>query len=108
MFKAYRDGAMVDVLHRLQGVPVDAELVGEATEFEVLGLRMPVLPPTEIMIAKLQSLSEHYCNFARQLPVVRAVREQLDWPRIRAETTDNPFAEAFLLLLERLELAPAG
>ena len=60
------------------------------------------------MIAKLQSLSEHYCNFARLLPVVRAIREQLDWPRIRAETRDNPFAEAFLLLLERLELAPAA
>jgi len=108
LFKAYRGGAMVDVLHQLQGVAVEAELVSRATEFEVLGLRMPVLPPTEIMIAKLQSLSEHYCNFARQLPVVRAVREQLDWPRIRAETSDNPFAEAFLLLLERLELAPAG
>jgi uncharacterized protein YutD len=61
-----------------------------------------VLPPTPIMIAKLQSLSEHYCDFGALFLVVRAVREQLDWSEIRKATQDNPFAEAFLLLIERL------
>ena len=61
-----------------------------------------MLPPTPIMIAKLRSLSEHYCDFAALLLVVRAVREQLDWTEIREATQDNPFAEAFLLLIERL------
>jgi hypothetical protein len=103
--KAYLDGALVDVLHRLQGVPVDAPLIASAEEFEVLGLRIPVLPATEIMITKLQSLSEHYCDFGALLPVVRAVREQLDWPRIRAATRDRPFAEAFTLLVDRLGIA---
>jgi hypothetical protein len=67
-----------------------------------LGVRIPVLPATPIMIAKLQSLSEHYCDFGALLPVVRAVREQLDWAEIRKATQDNPFAEAFLLLIKRL------
>jgi hypothetical protein len=112
LFKAYcdEDGstepgeepALVDVLHRLGGVPVTHSLLDTAREHEVLGVRIPVLPPTPIMIAKLQSLSEHYCDFAALLPVVRAVREQLDWPEIRKATQDNPFAEAFLLLIERL------
>ena len=39
LFKAYRDGALVDVLHQLQGVAVDAELVGRATR--VRGPRAP-------------------------------------------------------------------
>jgi hypothetical protein len=90
------------VLHRLAGIPVTESLLRTASEYEVLGVRIPVLPPTPIMIAKLQSLSEHYCDFAALLPVVRAVREQLDWPEIRRATRDNPFAEAFLLLIERL------
>ena len=112
LFKAYCDPngstqpaeepALVDVLHRLGGVPVAHSLLDTAREYEVLGVRIPVLPPTPIMIAKLRSLSEHYCDFASLLPVVRAVREQLDWPEIRKETEDNPFAEAFLLLVERL------
>lgn len=105
LFKAYADGGLVDVLHRLQGNVVTRELVAQAEEFEVLGMRIPILPPTEVMIPKLQSLGEHYCDFTRLLPVVRAVREQLDWPRIREATKGQPFAEAFLLLVDRLGIA---
>jgi hypothetical protein len=112
LFKAYCDPngspepaeepALVDVLHRLGGIPVEHSLLDTAREYEVLGVRIPVLPATPIMIAKLRSLSEHYCDFAALLPAVRAVREQLEWTEIREETQDNPFAEAFLLLVERL------
>lgn len=108
LFKARTDAALVDVLHRLQGVPVEAQLLDSAEEFEVLGLRMPVLPPTPILTAKLQSLSEHYCDFAALLPVVRAVREQVDWDHLRAATEGQPFAEAFLLLADRLGIAARG
>jgi hypothetical protein len=115
LFKAYCDEnestgpgeepALVDVLHRLGGVPVTHSLLDTAHEHEVLGVRIPVLPATPIMIAKLQSLSEHYCDFGALLPVVRAVREQLDWAEIRKATQHNPFAEAFLLLIERLGIS---
>ena len=47
-------------------------------------------------------MTEHYCDFAGLLPVVRAVREQLDWPAIQRATEGHPFAEAFLVLLDRL------
>ena len=114
LFKAYcdpngstelaEDPALVDVLHRLGGVPVEQSLLESAQEFEVLGVRIPVLSPTPIMIAKLKSLSEHYCDFAPLLLSVRAVREQLDWTEIRKATQDNPFAEAFLLVVERLSI----
>jgi hypothetical protein len=112
LFKAYCDPdsseehaeepALVDVLHRLGGIPVTGSLIATAQQEEVLGLRIPVLPPTPIVIAKLQSLTEHYCDFAPLLLVVRAVREQLDWAEIRRATRDQPFPEAFLLLVERL------
>jgi putative nucleotidyltransferase-like protein len=106
LFKAHAGEAMVDVLHRLGGVPVDPELIGRATEHEVIGLRIPVLPPTEMIIVKLRSLSEHHCDFTTLLPAVRAVREQLDWDRIRKETADHDFAAAFLLLTDRLGISP--
>ena len=114
LFKAYVDiesqepddePALVDVLHRLGGVPVTKSLLDTSVEHEVLGLRMPVLPPTPIMIAKLQSMSEHYCDFEQPLLAVRAVREQLDWAEIREATKDQPFAEAFLFLVDRLGIA---
>jgi hypothetical protein len=102
LFKAYLDGELVDVLYRLGGVEVNQDMIEDAAEMELLGLRIPVLPPTPIMIAKLRSLSEHYCDFGALLPVFRAVREQLDWPAIVAASEGRPFAEAFLFLLDRL------
>ena len=94
----------MDVLHRLRGRPVDAAVIDSAVERELLGLGIPVPAPTPILTAKLQSMNEHYCDFAPLLPVVRAVREQIDWDLIRRDTEDYPFAEAFLLLADRLAL----
>ena len=68
----------------------------------MLAIRMPVLPPTHVITEKLNSLNEHHCDFAALLPAVRAVREQVDWERVRADTADNDFAVAFLLLTDRL------
>lgn len=53
---------------------------------------------------KLLTLGEHHCDFAMLLPAVRAVREQLDWPRIREAAAGNDFAMAFLDLAARLGL----
>ena len=59
---------------------------------------------TMVVIQKLRSLNEHHCDFARLLPAVRAVRERLDWDRIKADTAANDYAVAFLVLAERLGL----
>ena len=104
LFKAWWEDTLVDVLHKLRGITVTRELVDSADEIEVLGVRIPVLPPTPIVIAKLHSLSEHYGDFGAMLPTFRAVREQLDWAEIRKEVAGHPFAEAFLFLLERLQI----
>ncbi|OBK73074.1 hypothetical protein A5650_21500 [Mycobacterium sp. 1164985.4] len=105
LFKAcVEDDFVIDVLHRLNGVPVDKESILAAEEYDVLAVRMRVLAPTEVMREKLNSLNEHHCDFAGLLPAVRAVREQLDWEQLRVDTADNPFASAFLMLADRLEL----
>ena len=108
LFKAYLDDDLVDVLHRVSGEPVMDEQVEAAVELELLGIRLPVLTPTPVMVAKLRSLTEHYCDFAPLLPVARAVREQLDWAALRQVGEESPFAEGLLLVLDRLEIAPAG
>jgi hypothetical protein len=99
------DDVVVDVLHRLNGHKVDESLLAHTDEFEVLAIRMPVLRPSDIVSVKLASLSEHNCDFGALLPVVRAIREQLDWARIRDETADNNYAAAFLFLTDRLGIS---
>jgi hypothetical protein len=102
LFKACAGDAVVDMLHRLNGVPVDAATIHGAEVLEVLAIAMPVLPPTHVVTEKLSSLSEHHCDLASLLPGVRAVREQVDWERVRSVTANNDFAVAFLFLTDRL------
>lgn len=105
LFKAYHRGALVDVLFRMVGEPVTRELLDRTDEIEVLAVRMPVLDATAIVSAKLRVLGEHACDFSRLLGIVRAVREQLDWPRVRHEVGANPYARAFLYLADELGIA---
>jgi hypothetical protein len=105
LFKARAGDTVVDVLHRVNGVPVDPATLDCAEQRDVLAIAMPVLPPTIVVIQKLRALNEHHCDFAKLLPAVRAIRERLDWDRIRALTADNDYAVAFLVLTQRLGLS---
>jgi hypothetical protein len=103
LFKAcVGEDFVIDVLHQLNGKPLDEETIASAEEFDVLAIRMRVLSPTHVVTEKLRSLNEHHCDFTTLMPVVRAVREQVDWDRVRAEAADNDFATAFLYLTDRL------
>jgi hypothetical protein len=103
LFKAcVGNDSVIDVLHRLNGVPVEPATISSAETRDVLAIAMRVLSPTEVMTEKLCSLDEHYCDFATLLPAVRAVRERVDWDRVRTASADNDFAAAFLFLTDRL------
>jgi hypothetical protein len=104
LFKARAGDVLVDVLHRVNGVPVDAATLDHAEQHEVLAISMPVLPPTMVLVQQLRALHEHHCDFAKLLPAVRAVRERLDWDSIKTQTADNDYAVAFLVLVDRLGL----
>jgi hypothetical protein len=104
LFKVYTDGTMVDVIHRDAGEPATRAAVEDADLLEVLSVQMPVLAATELVVHKLMAMDEHACDFGRQLPVARALREQVDWARVRKETSSSAYATAFLFLLERLSI----
>ncbi len=102
LFKVVRDDVFVDVLWRTCGRPVELDLIDRADVLPVLSVQMPVLAATDVVVTKLMALDEHYCDFGRMLPVARALREQVDWPRVEREVADNDFAVVFLHLLGRL------
>jgi hypothetical protein len=105
LVKVFTDGTMVDVAHRLNGVPVGKPLLDRAREQEVLSIPMPVLDPTDVLVSKMNALTEQECDFSKLLPVSRALREQVEWDRLRQETGENDFAVAFLFLLDRLRIS---
>jgi hypothetical protein len=105
LVKVVSGASFVDVLWRTCGHPVEGELIERSETLPVLSVLMPVLSATDILVTKLMALDEHYCDFARLLPVARALREQVDWEHVRDYVKGNDFAEAFLFLLRRLGVA---
>jgi hypothetical protein len=108
LFKVYTDGTMVDVAYRQNSSPVDITLLDRAEEIEVLSIVMPVLSATDVLTSKLNALDEHYCDYSKLLPVARAMREQIDWDRVRRDTAENDFAVTGLFLLDRLRITSQG
>jgi hypothetical protein len=101
-----RDGGVeVDLLFRPNERPVTDETLDAAEPMLVGSAQVPVQRATDVLIGKLLVLTPHRCDFAELLAIVRAVREQIEWPRVRRETACSPYAEAFLVLVERLRLA---
>jgi hypothetical protein len=105
LFKVFVGDAMVDVVFRLGSTAVEPSTLERASEMEVLSVEMPVLSATDLVTAKLQAMDEHKCDFAGELAVARALREQIDWGRLRSDVADNDFAVTFLFLLDRLGIA---
>jgi hypothetical protein len=102
--KVWDRGNLVDLIFRLSGEPVTPEILERTEQIEVGSVQMPVLAATDLVVAKLLTYRDHYCDFATALPMVRALREQVDWRDVRRRTEGSPFAEAFLLLADRLAL----
>ena len=107
LVKAYDNGTLVDLIFRLSGHPVGPSLLSRAEELDVAAVRMPVVDATDLVLSWLRAFSEHHADFAMTLMHVRPLREQVDWECVRAEVGDSPFAAAFLVLLERLQVLQA-
>jgi hypothetical protein len=107
LVKVYDEDRLVDLIYRPSERPVDAGMLARSDELPVGAVLMPVLPATDLLVNKLLAFAEHYCDFATVLPLARALREQIDWPAAREQVAGSPYAEAFLVLCERLGLIAA-
>jgi hypothetical protein len=106
LVKAWHDDVLVDVIHGPRGLPITDEVLGRSTIRNLSALRVPVMALEDVLTTKLLSLDEHQLDLSWLLQISRAVREQVDWARLRARTADSPYAAAFFTLVERLEIAP--
>ena len=105
LVKVYdEDGRLVDLIYRPVECPVTDETLADTVVRPVSAIHMPCLSATALMVHKLLSFSQHFCDFAKALPLARSLREQIDWNRVRRETGHSPYAEAFLVLLDRLDV----
>ncbi|MFE9768000.1 nucleotidyltransferase family protein [Streptomyces sp. NPDC005808] len=109
LWKAKCLGQDIDLLFELAHQPVTSEMLGRAVDLPVDSVHMPVLAATDLVWSLLASFSEHHCDFGAVLPIARALREKVDWERVREDCADAPMPAAFLYLLERLQvITPAS
>ena len=108
LMKVSLDDIVVDLIHRLPIGDVDEALLDRCDERSVDSVRMPVMCATDLLMCRMLAFTEHSCDFGPVLGFARALREQVDWEVVRERTRQNPFAAAFLQLLESLDVTDAG
>ena len=106
--KAWHGDVCVDLIYEPLGIMVDQERIEAAPVLGVLGLRLPVMALEDVFTSKLLALDEHHLDFEYLLAITRPIREQVDWDAVRRRTEASPYAAAFLVLLERLDVLPGG
>jgi hypothetical protein len=107
LVKAWNDDVLVDLIFRPSGLEINDETLGRADTLSVMAVATPVMRLEDMLLTMLYALDEHALNYGPILGIARALREQIDWPELRARTSDSPFAKAFFTLVQELGIAPA-
>ncbi|MEU8177842.1 nucleotidyltransferase family protein [Microbispora hainanensis] len=105
LVKAFdEEGILVDLIFSLADRPVTEAMIARAEPINTAALSLPVLEATDLVISWILPLSEHACDYGSLLPMVRAMREQVDWDRVASVVAPSPYASTFVTLLERLRI----
>jgi hypothetical protein len=107
LVKVWDGDVLVDLIFSPKGVPIDDDVIARGEEMSVLSMHMRVMSLEDVLVTKLMAITEHHLRFEGPLSIARALREQVDWARVRSATASSPFARAFFVLLEGLEILPA-
>jgi hypothetical protein len=108
LVKAWDGETLVDLIYCPKGLPMDDDVIARGEDLSVLGMEIRVMALEDVMATKLMAITEHSLRFEGLLPIARALREQIDWESVRVRTQQSPFARAFFVLLEGLEIVPGG
>ena len=106
LVKVWRGDVLIDLIFWPKGLPIDDEVIARGEQMAVLSMEMRVMAIEDVLITKLMAISEHSLRFEGLLQIARALREQIDWERVRRATAESPFARAFFVLLEGLGIIP--
>jgi hypothetical protein len=107
LLKAWDGEVLVDLIYEPAGLVVDDDLLAGAEWANAAAMDFRVMAVEDVLYTKLNALNEHYLDFSSLLQISRAVREQVDWDRLRERTAGSPYATAFFCLLEELGIVGA-
>lgn len=106
LLKAWDGDILIDLIFEPSGMRIDDEVIARGDELSVMAMHMLVMNLDDILITKLFALDEHSADYGDLILITRSLREQIDWARIREATASSPFAVAFFVLAEGLDICP--
>jgi predicted nucleotidyltransferase len=104
LVKAWDGDVLVDLIHHPCGLPIDDEVLARGEVISVLSMELTVMALEDVVVTKLNALTEHSLRYEGLLSIARALRERIDWEQVRRRAQDTPFARAFFVLLDGLEI----
>jgi hypothetical protein len=104
LVKAWDGEVLVDLIFSPKGLPIDDDVIARGEERAVLSMQMRVMAIEDVLVTKLMAIDEQHIRYEGLLPIARALREQVDWAHVRTATAASPFARAFFVLLEGLDI----
>jgi hypothetical protein len=108
LLKVWDGDVLIDLIHGPSGIEMTDEVIERGEVLNVLSMEMRVMSLEDVLTTKLEALTEHELDYSGLLQIARALREQIDWQVVRERTHDSPYAKAFFVLVEELEIAPAA
>ena len=107
LLKVWDGDVLIDLIFQPAGLTVDDDLIARADLVNAAAMDFKVMAIEDVLYTKLNALNEHYLDFSSLLQISRAVREQVDWERLRERTAGSPYATAFFCLLDELGIVDA-
>jgi hypothetical protein len=110
LLKAWDADILVDLIFEPSGMRIDDEVIARGDDLSVMAMNVRVMGLDDILITKLMALDEHSADYRDLILITRSLREQIDWAKLRERGAESPFAAAFFVLADGLEITqePVG
>jgi hypothetical protein len=103
LHKAWDGDVLIDLIFDPSGLAADDSLFERAEMLSVMSVDVPVMALEDVIVTKLNALDEHSLDgYEGLLDMARALREQIEWERVRERTRGLPFADAYFVMLDGL------
>lgn len=105
LLKAWDGEILIDLIFEPSGMQIDDEAIERGEELSVMAMQVRVMDLDDILVTKLLALDEHSADYRDLILITRSLREQISWEQLRERTGASPFARAFFVLADGLEIS---
>ena len=105
LYKAWDGEVLIDIIFHPAGLRPDDDVMTRGDTLSVMSMEIPVMAIEDVLVTKLNALTAHSLRYEGLLDISRALREQIDFAKVRERARDTPFVRAYFVMLDGLGIA---